>query len=87
MEPTSGTGGSASGTTPSGVSSHSTTASSSQSATGSHSTGATQSPSAPAAISRSEQKKAKAVNDAIDKSLRADKERLQKERGAKLLIL
>ncbi|KAF9189573.1 guanine nucleotide-binding protein subunit alpha [Haplosporangium sp. Z 767] len=38
-------------------------------------------------LSRAELKKAKAVSDAIDKSLRADRERLQKERGAKLLIL
>ncbi|KAF9344693.1 guanine nucleotide-binding protein subunit alpha, partial [Mortierella sp. AD094] len=38
-------------------------------------------------VSRTELKKAKAVSDAIDKTLRADKERLQKERGAKLLIL
>ncbi|KAG0257931.1 guanine nucleotide-binding protein subunit alpha [Mortierella polycephala] len=38
-------------------------------------------------LSRAELKKAKAVSDAIDKSLRADRERQQKERGAKLLIL
>ncbi|KAF9923301.1 guanine nucleotide-binding protein subunit alpha, partial [Linnemannia zychae] len=38
-------------------------------------------------MDRAELRKAKAVSDAIDKSLRADKERLQKERSAKLLIL
>ncbi|KAG0011882.1 hypothetical protein BGZ81_001895, partial [Podila clonocystis] len=38
-------------------------------------------------ISRSEAKKAKAISDAIDKALKADKERMQKERSAKLLIL
>ena len=37
--------------------------------------------------SRSDQKKAKALSDAIDKSLRADKERQQRESGIKLLIL
>jgi len=37
--------------------------------------------------SRSDQKRAKALNDAIDKSLRADKERQQREAGIKLLIL
>ncbi|KAF9089629.1 guanine nucleotide-binding protein subunit alpha, partial [Mortierella sp. AM989] len=58
---------------------------------GSHSISAAQpqtgTASAVPVISRAEQKKAKAVSDAIDKTLRADKERLQKERGAKLLIL
>ncbi|KAF9407101.1 hypothetical protein BGZ94_002826, partial [Podila epigama] len=38
-------------------------------------------------MSRSEAKKAKAISDAIDKALKADKERMQKERTAKLLIL
>ncbi|KAF9177608.1 guanine nucleotide-binding protein subunit alpha [Haplosporangium sp. Z 767] len=37
--------------------------------------------------SRTDQKKAKAISDAIDRSLRADKERQQKEGGIKLLIL
>lgn len=37
--------------------------------------------------SRKDQKRAKAVSDAIDKSLRADKERKEKEGGIKLLIL
>ncbi|KAG0000016.1 guanine nucleotide-binding protein subunit alpha [Modicella reniformis] len=37
--------------------------------------------------SRSDQKKAKALSDAIDKSLRAEKERRQREGGMKLLIL
>ena len=36
---------------------------------------------------RSDQKKAKAVSEAIDKSIKADKERQQKEGGIKLLIL
>ncbi|KAG0209141.1 guanine nucleotide-binding protein subunit alpha [Mortierella sp. GBA30] len=36
---------------------------------------------------RSDQKKAKAISEAIDKSLKADKERLQRETGIKLLIL
>ncbi|KAG0304228.1 guanine nucleotide-binding protein subunit alpha [Dissophora globulifera] len=39
------------------------------------------------ANSRSDQKKAKAVSDAIDRSLKADKERQQREGGIKLLIL
>ncbi|KAF9997911.1 guanine nucleotide-binding protein subunit alpha [Entomortierella chlamydospora] len=56
-------------------------------AAGSAAGGASASSSIIPIISRTEQKKAKAVSDAIDKSLRADKERLQKERGAKLLIL
>ncbi|KAF9425659.1 guanine nucleotide-binding protein subunit alpha [Entomortierella beljakovae] len=38
-------------------------------------------------LSRSDQKRAKAVSDAIDRTLRADKEREQKEGGIKLLIL
>ncbi|KAF9159776.1 guanine nucleotide-binding protein subunit alpha [Mortierella sp. AD010] len=38
-------------------------------------------------LSRSDQKRAKAISDAIDKTLRADKEREQKEGGIKLLIL
>ncbi|KAF9096048.1 guanine nucleotide-binding protein subunit alpha [Mortierella sp. GBA35] len=38
-------------------------------------------------MDRSEMRKAKAVSDAIDKALKADKERLQRERSAKLLIL
>ncbi|KAF9101555.1 guanine nucleotide-binding protein subunit alpha [Mortierella sp. AM989] len=38
-------------------------------------------------ISRSDQKRAKAISDAIDKSLKADKDREQKEGGIKLLIL
>ncbi|KAF8979295.1 hypothetical protein BGZ52_005063 [Haplosporangium bisporale] len=37
--------------------------------------------------SRKDQKRAKAISDAIDKSLRADKERKEKEGGIKLLIL
>lgn len=37
--------------------------------------------------SRKDQKRAKAISDAIDKSLRADKERREKEGGIKLLIL
>ena len=37
--------------------------------------------------SRSDQKRAKVLSDAIDKSLRADKERQQREGGIKLLIL
>ncbi|KAF9943333.1 guanine nucleotide-binding protein subunit alpha [Mortierella alpina] len=37
--------------------------------------------------SRTDHKKAKAISDAIDKSLKVDKERLQKETGIKLLIL
>ncbi|KAF9280048.1 guanine nucleotide-binding protein subunit alpha [Mortierella antarctica] len=37
--------------------------------------------------SRKDQKRAKAVSDAIDKTLRADKERKEKEGGIKLLIL
>ncbi|KAG0249923.1 guanine nucleotide-binding protein subunit alpha [Mortierella polycephala] len=37
--------------------------------------------------SRTDQKKAKAISDAIDRSLRADKEQRQKEGGIKLLIL
>ncbi|KAI1307368.1 guanine nucleotide-binding protein subunit alpha [Mortierella claussenii] len=37
--------------------------------------------------SRSDQKRAKAVSDAIDRTLRADKERDQREGGIKLLIL
>ncbi|KAF9580340.1 guanine nucleotide-binding protein subunit alpha [Lunasporangiospora selenospora] len=36
---------------------------------------------------RADQKKAKAISDAIDRSLKADKERQQKEGGIKLLIL
>ncbi|KAF9360925.1 hypothetical protein BGX34_007423 [Mortierella sp. NVP85] len=36
---------------------------------------------------RADQKKAKAISDAIDKSLKADKERQQREGGIKLLIL
>ncbi|KAF9350313.1 hypothetical protein BGX26_011489, partial [Mortierella sp. AD094] len=38
-------------------------------------------------LSRSDQKRAKAISDAIDKTLKADKEREQKEGGIKLLIL
>jgi hypothetical protein len=37
--------------------------------------------------SRSDQKKAKALSDAIDRSLRADRERQLREGGIKLLIL
>ncbi|KAF9337795.1 guanine nucleotide-binding protein subunit alpha [Podila minutissima] len=37
--------------------------------------------------SRKDQKRAKAISDAIDKTLRADKERKEKEGGIKLLIL
>ncbi|KAF9311939.1 hypothetical protein BGZ91_006677, partial [Linnemannia elongata] len=54
---------------------------------GAHSIAAAQPLSAVPKMDRSEMRKAKAVSDAIDKALRADKERLQKERSAKLLIL
>ncbi|KAF9577814.1 hypothetical protein BGW38_006736, partial [Lunasporangiospora selenospora] len=60
-------------------------------AAGTHSISAAQpqgnAASAASAAGRGEQRKAKAVSDAIDRALRADKERMQKERGAKLLIL
>ncbi|KAF9896863.1 hypothetical protein BX616_006621, partial [Lobosporangium transversale] len=49
--------------------------------------GSSTSPPVPASKNRAEEKKAKALSDAIDRAIRADKERLQKERGAKLLIL
>ncbi|KAG0302078.1 hypothetical protein BGZ97_002508, partial [Linnemannia gamsii] len=54
---------------------------------GAHSIAAAQPHSSLPKMDRSEMRKAKAVSDAIDKALRADKERLQKERSAKLLIL
>ncbi|KAF9143476.1 guanine nucleotide-binding protein subunit alpha [Mortierella sp. GBA39] len=54
---------------------------------GAHSISAAQPHSILPKMDRSEMRKAKAVSDAIDKALRADRERLQKERSAKLLIL
>ncbi|KAF8922753.1 hypothetical protein BGZ58_003833, partial [Dissophora ornata] len=89
MDPTSGTGGSPSGAALNGGSKATNNSTQpSARAAGSHSVATAQPQSAPIpTISRAEQKKAKAVSDAIDKSLRADKDRLQKERGAKLLIL
>lgn len=95
MDITSGIGGSSSGTLPIGGAT--TAAGSAGSQTGSSASGGANSNgngngnsnsiSPVPTLSRSEQRKAKAVSDAIDKSLRADKDRLQKERGAKLLIL
>ncbi|KAF9421952.1 hypothetical protein BGZ76_003909, partial [Entomortierella beljakovae] len=67
--------------------SHSINAAQPQGGNSSSTTTSTSTSSEPTGLSRSELKKARAVSDAIDKSLRADKERLQKERGAKLLIL
>ncbi|KAF9990098.1 guanine nucleotide-binding protein subunit alpha [Mortierella antarctica] len=90
MEPTL-VGGSSSATSPSGSVSHNTNGTNANAAQsghqGSHSISAAQPQNTVPTLSRAELKKAKAVSDAIDKSLRADRERLQKERGAKLLIL
>ncbi|KAG0276477.1 guanine nucleotide-binding protein subunit alpha [Linnemannia exigua] len=54
---------------------------------GAHAIAAAQPLAAQPKVDRSELRKAKAISEAIDKALRADKERLQKERSAKLLIL
>ncbi|KAF9571154.1 guanine nucleotide-binding protein subunit alpha [Mortierella alpina] len=90
MEPTL-VGGNSSANSPSGGVSHNTNGTNASAAQsghqGSHSISAAQPQNAVSTLSRAELKKAKAVSDAIDKSLRADRERLQKERGAKLLIL
>ncbi|KAG0051976.1 guanine nucleotide-binding protein subunit alpha [Gryganskiella cystojenkinii] len=88
MEPSQGQG--ASGPASANISSSSSSSnapSHSGAATGSHSITAAQPLTTLPAMTKSDMKRAKAVSDAIDKALRADRERLMKERGAKLLIL
>ncbi|GJJ75581.1 hypothetical protein EMPS_07939 [Entomortierella parvispora] len=84
MEPTAGQGSSSTD-----ISNNASSSSHAHSSAGSHSISAAQpvAVSSVAPLTKAEMKRAKAVSDAIDRALRADRERLMKERGAKLLIL